>query len=93
MNSDKESYPEKKSFKSSKRNAKFAGRTSEDTQDLRFAGLTKAEFVAWYILFLLRLKGYPNEERYLTLKVLCPKLVRLLFGINSALGDSWKIEI
>lgn len=51
MNSDKESYPEKKSFKSSKRNAKFAGRTSEDTQDLRFAGLTKAEFVAWYILF------------------------------------------
>lgn len=45
------------------------------------------------LFFLLRLKVYPNEERYLTLKVLCPKLVRILFGINSALGDSWKIEI
>ena len=50
MNSDKESYPEKKSFKSSKRNGKFTSRTSEDAQDLRFAGLTKAEFVAWYII-------------------------------------------
>lgn len=50
MNPERESYPEKKTFKSSKRNGKFTSRMSEDTQDLRFAGLTKAEFVTWYII-------------------------------------------
>jgi hypothetical protein len=42
---------------------------------------------------MFRAKSFPTEERYLILKVTCPKLVKQLFVLSGQQGDFWKVEV
>lgn len=45
----KELNPEKKNFRSSKKNVRLVDRPLDESQEPRFAGMNRSDFLTWYI--------------------------------------------